>query len=436
MIAEDEIYFLSLSLSLIQQKLNWPDCTQWTSYHFEKLSTLIEEATGVVISADTFKRLAGKRKTKKDFYNPHRDTKNFISSYLGFTNWDDFKVRNSHISDAKTESVIINENYPVVEPKKPSIKILPIFTYIFFGAIALTTAFLSFLYFAEPTGKISISTSEGYVPYSVYINTTVNTNFFHEVWLDLGYYEKTQYYKDRLPFQIKNKMEQNSHCYFTPFYHIVKLYENNKTIDSAFVHILSKGWDVRIRPDNKLGGVIKPDTLNGALHVQYKEVEKFGIIKSDNYNIDYCISKIFPIDCDNFTFETRVKNNVLEDGIEPNDIIVQFKGEKALSHVIEFLSEGSHKWGLYRASEVLKNGDQYPELSVFGVNFNQWHTIRLEIKNGVANTFLDDRPIYSQAYTYPLGQMKVMGITFKGSGWIDYVQMIDAEGDTVMNDNF
>lgn len=57
-----EINYIRKCLELAEARLNRGDGSEWTTYDFEKLSEAIEEATGVMLSVTTLKRLWGKLK--------------------------------------------------------------------------------------------------------------------------------------------------------------------------------------------------------------------------------------------------------------------------------------------------------------------------------------------------------------------------------------
>ncbi|MET3880194.1 hypothetical protein [Chitinophaga sp. OAE865] len=83
-----EINYIRKCLELAEARLNRGDGSEWTTYDFEKLSEAIEEATGVMLSVTTLKRLWGKLKYTN---MPATTTLNTLAQFAGYTDWREFK---------------------------------------------------------------------------------------------------------------------------------------------------------------------------------------------------------------------------------------------------------------------------------------------------------------------------------------------------------
>ncbi len=83
-----EINYIKKCLELAEARLNRGDGSEWTTYDFEKLSEAIEEATGVMLSVTTLKRLWGKLKYTN---MPATTTLNTLAQYAGYADWREFK---------------------------------------------------------------------------------------------------------------------------------------------------------------------------------------------------------------------------------------------------------------------------------------------------------------------------------------------------------
>lgn len=83
-----EINYIRKCLELAEARLNRGDASEWTSYDFEKLSVAIEEATGVILSVTTLKRLWGKLKYTN---MPATTTLNTLAQFAGYADWREFK---------------------------------------------------------------------------------------------------------------------------------------------------------------------------------------------------------------------------------------------------------------------------------------------------------------------------------------------------------
>lgn len=83
-----EINYIRKCLELAEARLNRGDGSEWTTYDFEKLSEAIEEATGVMLSVTTLKRLWGKLKYTN---MPATTTLNTLAQFAGYADWREFK---------------------------------------------------------------------------------------------------------------------------------------------------------------------------------------------------------------------------------------------------------------------------------------------------------------------------------------------------------
>jgi putative AlgH/UPF0301 family transcriptional regulator len=88
----NELKYLKLICSQIEQRLGWGSPQDWTNSSFIELSNEVKRASGVRISADTLKRILGKVKTAEQ-YNPQLATKDALSVFLEYQSWSDFKLQ-------------------------------------------------------------------------------------------------------------------------------------------------------------------------------------------------------------------------------------------------------------------------------------------------------------------------------------------------------
>ena len=86
---------IDICLQLIEQKLNWGESSNWSSYDFGKLSDIIQDKTGVMLSVTTLKRLWGKLKYDN---LPSITTLNTLARFLDFKDWREFGQRQTPAS--------------------------------------------------------------------------------------------------------------------------------------------------------------------------------------------------------------------------------------------------------------------------------------------------------------------------------------------------
>ena len=91
---ETEQLYLKICLQKIEEKAILGERLKWGQAQLQHLSEEIYEASKISVSTDTIRRLFGKTKMSKEYYNPHRETKNALAIYLGFVDWRSFTKSN------------------------------------------------------------------------------------------------------------------------------------------------------------------------------------------------------------------------------------------------------------------------------------------------------------------------------------------------------
>ena len=97
--------FLQLCTRQIENKLSWRPAEEWRNFEFTELSDKILDVTGVNLSTTTLKRVFGKLKYDS---LPSTVTLNALASFLGYSNWMDFKTHQNLAQDPPpaTEKII------------------------------------------------------------------------------------------------------------------------------------------------------------------------------------------------------------------------------------------------------------------------------------------------------------------------------------------
>jgi hypothetical protein len=76
------------------------------------------------------------------------------------------------------------------------------------------------------------------------------------------------------------------------------------------------------------------------------------------------------------------------------------------------------------------------DLSGFGVDFNHFVKVRLEVNHGKARFFVDDKMVYLVDGIMPGSKIKGIIYRFQGTGAVDWVKLSKADGELVYDEEF
>jgi hypothetical protein len=60
----------------------------------------------------------------------------------------------------------------------------------------------------------------------------------------------------------------------------------------------------------------------------------------------------------------------------------------------------------------------------------------VKVKQGIAYYYLNDKLVYEHSYQGSIGNIKMFSIQFRGSGWVDWVRLYDAQDREVYFEDF
>lgn len=414
----NDITHINKAVSLIEEKLNWGSKSEWTNSSYEQLSLQIQETTGVLVSVLTLKRLFGKIKTSVD-YTPQITTKNTLAQYLGFKNWGDFiQFQTSQLGDQHEINQKKNDHEKFILKRSSrkgvfasrnlfKILILVIALASILTAIVLNHGSNDILF----EGKNLI----GLVP--------LHSSFYYDV-------TKTDFNN----FAIDGKTEEfpvskDNHfqtiVYNLPGYYNVKLLAEGKQISSQKVHALSSGW-VAVYQAHLYNKLLPLDPIqkdSGRLYIPPVKIGKVGFNTNKEYWVAYKNIREFNVSADNFTLETKLKNNFSEGGLDCYDVIIEVLGEHSRAH-ITFVRPGCKKFGKVEVSEVSLN-NIFHEIDFLGKDFNEWREVKIEIKNKKLRVYYEGIPLPEIKYSKEIGLVKGIMFIFKGTGSVDYVKIFN-----------
>jgi len=172
----------------------------------------------------------------------------------------------------------------------------------------------------------------------------------------------------------------------------------------------------------------------GFFHVSAAQMHRIGmdtsrivVTRLDNFDFN-------PIDGDNFSVETALKNTGYWAAIRCNSVIIKLSGTKGQID-FKFVNPGCSRWLYYRLANEIITADSV-DLSQFAQDLSQWRNIRIENHNQDIRLFLDKNQIFQQSYSSSIGQLKGISYIFHGSGYVDFCQLKDSDKNIILEKQF
>lgn len=418
-----EKIYIEIIIQKISEKLQLNDPGQWQQRDFENLSLQIEEKTGINLSVSTLKRI-----TKQQFQKiPQKNTLNALAQFAGFKDWYDFKINHP------AENIIQEKKKAPKRKLKLTKKVIyiPVAVIVLFFALLLLFNSQPAQSYSEAKFSSRKNVSEG-LPNTVIFDYDISMYDFDSAFIQ-------QSWDIRRRAEIKKNERYSTSVYYYPGYHRAKLLINDQLVKEIPVYITTGGWLPVIQtPENDLIPVyVKENCIsNSQIYISPETVEKHNIDLSKNNHATcfYYVNEDFNGDSNNFTFETRLKNNLEEGATVCQGCEISIFGEFG-RHFVQLCDPGCIG-RLY-----LKFGSDYVsgqnnDLSAFGTDLNQWNDVKMVFKNKVATIFLNDEEIYKASYNNSNGKIKGVYYHFAGSGAIDLVRLFDDEQNLVFSEDF
>lgn len=403
----DDSIYIDICLLKIEEKLAWGPSNKWTKGDFERMSDMISQQTGIMISSMTLKRLFGKAKTYKEEYKPQFETKNALAKFIGFDGWQDFVSK--QLSTNKIPTISLH-----TEKRKKISFVWLILLFLFIPVVYFIYNFLK--NDSSPTPILfKIENPQGKSPWAITVKYDISNIKNDSVFIDFG--EHSRKY-------LSNNKKSYVFSYPIPGYYKVSLIYKNKEIAKSFVHILSDEWKAVILDENNSKYYFGESIIfkENKMHLDIKTVENKNI-KNKRTGTEYFFVDTFGISADHFSFETKIKNPASEGGIPCYDFKLRMNCDTNQIY-IHFSQPGCIGWVDQQFGDNVIEGSEQ-KLSAFGVDFNDWHKIKLEINNKTVKVYFDDSHKYSSTYSIPMGNIKNIRLIFNGLGSVDYVHLID-----------
>ncbi len=397
---------------------------------FEHLSAEIEKGTGILISVSTIKRLLNGQFNRL----PQVATLNAISTYLGYDSWQDFRARQQEKMNSEEGGATPTPEQSAKDKKRR----IPYKFFIAGIAVVLFLMIVSYTYFSKTAAinekDISFSvkkTTSNDIP-----NTVVFTYDVSKVNGD-SFFIQQSWDRDR-----RVSIDKNNHTltdiYYEPGYHNAKLIVNDKVVKTIDVNIPTNGWFFYSKPAlfRGLPTYIHPAApiKDGKLALTPEDIISSKIDpQHENFYMYTFFPREFNVDSDNFRYKARMRITILKNVTCPI-IMQEICGQ---SNSLYFFTTLPGCTGTIDANvgEHYMSGKS-TDLSAFGCDIHEWHTIEVIVKNKMARFYIDQREIFSRSYTKSSGLVTGMIFSSNGLCEIDDIELTGPDGKVVYKNDF
>lgn len=405
----DDKYYLEKCKVEIEKVLGIGDSVHWKQRDYEYLCKQLYEKLKINISLSTIKRI-----WSSNFKNaPQPATLNALAEFLGYEDWNNFKKTVSQ----PIYTLPIDKQSKLIFKKKAISK-----KFLLFLIASFVILYLGFLLVKNIETKkwdenlkqvqFELKKTDVHFPNSVI--------FYYDIGL-LSVQKLTiqQSWDHKMTVDAAIKEHYRTCIYYYPGYYNAKLIADGIKIKETDLILSTSDW-VPLVIYTIFDSI--PQYIHKTSFKQNKEVYlppdqliRDGIKTDKDYYLMYSFCKDFnQFNSDNFIFETKIRNSIDDGALLCQNTIVYLACTNGWI-CIPFTSKGCvSDLNLY-CSELYLDGKRN-DLSAFGFDMDQWHTIRFVNKNKNLNIFVDGKLIYTLSYKSDLGNIYEIGHLFKGCG--------------------
>jgi len=416
--------FLKKCLERIERKQPWGPRKEWTTYNFSRLSQEIQDVSGVALSTRTLRRLC----TNVRNYKPQIATKNALAEYLGFADWEAFKLDVvSGNSGGSRQQMKSRKSFG--ELVKMTLR--STWFYVLLGVAVLLVLFIANyqdLMIRLDAARVEFTSNyePGPAPQRVTFYYDVSRVRTSDIFINENFYDDGEI----IP------VNKNRHYFTTDFelpdHYSVKVLSKGERLSCIRVHVVTNGWEGVINDQH----VPEPTdgSTPGLLSYPMDTVQKYTRDGQDNL-LEFRNIREFGLMADDMVLETELRNlpdSLFSECLETTVQIINLHGRVGFDFVKPQCPESmlNAEFG-----DVLLNGE-FQDLGAFYQDFTRWRKVRIAIRDKHIRVFLESEEIYAVKYTDPLDEVKGIAYKFKGLGEVRYVRLFDESGTLVYEDTF
>jgi hypothetical protein len=392
---------------------------------FELISQELETKTGTLISVSTIRRLLNGEFSRI----PQTATLNAVSNYLGFKNWQEYKlsvigpvveVTETAGQDVVQRSLIIP--FKSIASAAASVSLILFFSFIKSGTV-INPHYEKAKFSAQKTTGNDLP------------NTVVFSYDVSEVNADSFFIQQSWDRNRRV------KIDKHGHTltdiYYEPGYHKAKLIANDSIIKTFDVSIPTDKWVYYIKEKSfsaKPQYVLSSGFKNGVLTISKDELDKSLIGASkDNFYVMLNFPSQFGSGTDNFIFSCRARVVNVANTACPF-LMTEVFGQRNFTYFISKPKGCAHEMRAQFGEKELDG--KTTDLSPLSMNINEWQDIEFSIINKTVHIKINGAEVYSISYNQSSGLITGIGFISNGLAEVDYAELKTPDGKVLYKNDF
>ena len=424
-----EKLIIHFCLRNIEKTFGHGPCSEWSHHHFSLLSEDIEKKNRVIISETTLKRLFGKRTTEPD-YIPQIGTRDALSQYVGFRDWQDL-------------TLAATENIEVKDPGGKNInqykRIYSSLSYRFAATFVfiLLIGFSAYYFIGKgnqnkiPEYQINVRNPIDTIPFTAIFNYKVPLNIKDTFFLQIPEFRS---------YSLSPDNQIYTHWFNYAGLFPATLKWNDSVLDTIVIHAQNSYWQPGItqyEPVKHFQPFYQSDidpTENGLLYLSPSTIQRNGIDTLTNYWTEFRLFQAFNVRLDDCTITTTARNNSFTGGKPCYDIEIELIGENGRIRVV-FIDQRCFRFAQLTIGEFSYDGRNH-DLSMLAVDLKKWTSFQIKVEDKLASIIIKDREVFQQKYSSTIGQLKGIIFRFFGSGQASDFKIQNGAGKVIFLDSF
>lgn len=422
----------------IFKRNGYADNALLTHRAFEHISHEIEVKTATLISVSTLKRLLNGEFSRM----PQIATLNAISNYLGFKNWQEYKIsflKDTVPDDVSVDTPTVLKQAAIGSRSRQFSKRFKLVTITSFSLLCASIVFLFIQYSSRSVkGDVASATFSAEKTTSNEIPNTVIFKYNIDNVMADSFFIQQSWDKNRRVRIYKHNYTLTD-IYYEPGYHIAKLIANDSVIRTVDISIPTDRWFLFAKDTspNAVPQYIKPTTEiihDGHLKLRTTDLVSHHIdIKEEKAFVYSYFPSDIKVNSDNFVLKTRVRVDEVRNNLCPN-IVIEVTAQQSFMFLMTG-SKGCANKSIVLFGENFLDGKNI-DLSSLGYDVTGWMNVEMRVKERKVDILFNEKPVFSTSYKLPTGLITGVVVASNGLPEVDFIDLKGLDGTVVYHNDF